>query len=184
METGSDVVFLFVPQMKPSETIVHEGKEQKSYPMDLRLYAYDSLGEDSVKQYLGTTSFIDPDPGSGLSEEGLKAAEGIGVAAAERFLSQWKTVQYSFYYVSSMRTAWDEATEAVSRLDWKEAVEKWMSLLDSKGVLVRSSLEYNIATGLHLSGNNALALKWLELSEKDATMSLQPGLRKRIEAEL
>ena len=184
VETGSDVVFLFVPQMKPSETIVHEGKEQKSYPMDLRLYAYDSLGEDSVKQYLGTTSFIDPDPGSGLSEEGLKAAEGIGVAAAERFLSQWKTVQYSFYYVSSMRTAWDEATEAVSRLDWKEAVEKWMSLLDSKGVLVRSSLEYNIATGLHLSGNNALALKWLELSEKDATMSLQPGLRKRIEAEL
>ena len=83
-----------------------------------------------------------------------------------------------------MRAAWDEATEAISRLDWKDAVEKWMSLLDSKGAMVRSALEYNIATGLHLSGENALALKWLQLSEEDATMSLQPGLRKRIEAEL
>ena len=184
LETGSDVVFLFVPYLKPAQRVVQDGKVQRSFPLELRLYAYDSLGEDSVKQYLGTTSFIDPDSGSGLSEDGLKAAEGVGAAAAERFLSQWKTVQYSFYYVSSMRSAWDEATEAISRLDWKEAVEKWMSLLDSKVAMVRSALEYNIATGLHLSGENALALKWLQLSEEDATMSLQPGLRKRIEAEL
>lgn len=184
VETGSDVVFLFVPKLKPSELVPNGGKNGRSYPVNLHLYAYDSLGEDSVKHFQGTSSFVEPDPDAGITEGGLKAAEGIGAAAAVRFLSKWNTEQYSFYYVSSMRTAWDEATEAVSKLDWKEAIEKWMSLLDSKGVLVRSALEYNIAAALHLSGSNSLALKWLEVSEKDATMYLQPGLRKRIEAEL
>lgn len=184
MEGGTDVVFLFVPVIKQSEIVFREGKTGRSIPVELRLYAYDSLGEDSVKQFVGTTSFFEPDLEEGISEDGLKAAEGIGAAAAERFLSNWKMEQYSFYYVSSMRAAWDEATDAVSRLDWKEAVDKWMSLLDSKGAYVRSSLEYNIATALHLSGDNRLAIKWLELSEADATMALQPGLRKRIESEL
>ena len=184
METGSDIVFVMIPTIKPAQASVQDGSWGESFPVELRLYAYDSMGEDSVKQYLGTTSFFDPDQEPGFSEKGLKSAEAIGEAAAVRFLSRWVNVQYSFYYQSSLRPAWDDATEAVSRLDWKEAVAKWMTLLDSKGALVRAALEYNIASGLHLSGDNPLALKWLELSEQDATMSLQPGLRKRIEAEL
>ena len=184
MESGSDVVFVMVPGIKPAEASFQDGKWGELIPVELRLFVYDSLGEDSVKQYVGTTSFFDPNYDPGYSEEGIKAAEGIGAAAAQRFLSKWASAQYSFYYQSTFNSAWDDATEAVSNLDWKKAISCWMSLLDTKNVLTRSSLEYNIAAGLHLSGNNKLAVKWLELSEMDATMALQPGLRKRIEAEL
>ena len=184
VETGSDVIFVFVPTVGEPSPVVSGGKSAKSVPCELRLYAYDSLGEDSMKQFAGKTSFIDPAPGPGLSEDGLKASVEVGTAAAARFLSKWQTEQYSFYYRSTFHQAWDDATEAVLKMDWKEAVSKWMTLLDSKDALTRSALEYNIATALHLSGDNALALKWLDVSEQDASMSLQPGLRKRIEAEL
>ena len=184
VETGSDVLFVFVPTLsEPSQTIV-DGKAAKSVPCELRLLAYDSLGEDSVKQYIGKASFVDPAPGPGLSEEGLAASAELGKAAAVRFLSKWQTMQYSFYYRSTFQSAWDEATEAVLKMDWKESVAKWMTLLDAKDAYTRSALEYNIATALHLTGDNKLALKWLEISEKDASLPLQPGLRKRIEAEL
>lgn len=184
VETGSDVLFVFIPTIGEPSSTVADGKAAKKVPCELRLYAYDSLGEDSVKQYAGRASFVDPAPGPGLSEDGVKASGELGTAASLRFLSKWETMQYSFYYRSTFQAAWDEATEAVLNMDWKEAVEKWMTLLGAKDAYTRSALEYNIATALHLTGDNSLALKWLEVSEKDATMSLQPGLRKRIEAEL
>ena len=184
VETGSDVLFVFSTSLGSPSSTVHEGKSAKSVPCEVRLYAYDSLGEDSVKQYVGKTSFVDPAPGPGLSEEGLVAAMDIGKAAAARFLSKWQTAQYSFYYRSTFQSAWDEATEAVLKMDWKEAVSKWMTLLDAKDPLTRSALEYNIATAMHLTGDNKLAIKWLDVSEKDASLPLQSGLRKRIEAEL
>ena len=184
VETGSDVLFVFVPTLGEPSSTVSEGKAAKKVPCELRLYAYDSLGEDSVKQFAGRASFIDPAPGPGLSEEGVAASSELGSAAALRFLSKWQTVQYSFYYRSTFQAAWDEATEAVLKMDWKEAVSKWMTLLGSKDVYTRSALEYNIATALHLTGDNELALKWLSVSEEDASLTLQPGLRKRILADL
>ena len=184
VETGSDVLFVFVPTLGEPSSTVMDGKAAKSVPCELRLFAYDSLGEDSVKQYVGKTSFTDPAPGPGLSEEGVGAASAVGTAAAARFLSKWQTMQYSFYYRSTFQQAWDEATEAVLIMDWKEAVSKWMTLLGTKDAYTRSALEYNIATAMHLTGDNKLALKWLEVSEEDASLPLQSGLRKRIEAEL
>ena len=202
MATGDDVVFLFeapdygTPTLSSRSPVAGVGRDssqvtQVTVPYTIRLYVYDSMGRDTVQVFKGSSdtrfkTFCSPDESdadvqwriwSGLQQGGNRA----GIAAAQKFLSTWKTEGYTFVYYESP-DAWGQAAQAAYEYRWHEAMRIWMTLLDTKNLQKRSCAEYNIAQACFLLGDYDLAAKWLDRSDQDQPISLSPGLRKRIKA--
>ena len=74
-----------------------------------------------------------------------------------------------------------EALSLAVREGKAEAIEAWMTLLDTNNPMKRSCAEFNIAQACFLNGEYALALKWLDRSDADYPVSLSTNLRKRIQ---
>lgn len=110
-------------------------------------------------------------------------AEQAGTLSSKIFMPTWKSEQYTVIYFDSPE-AWDTASEAAYNFRWHDAVESWMTLVDTNNLMRRSCAEYNIALGCYMMGDNELALKWLDRSDADYPVSLSSGLRKRIKARM
>lgn len=197
MQTSNDVVFLFdTPQAGEIKTELgrttftsKDSTQLISYriPMTINLYAYDSMGKDTVRVFSGNTSLGDFAYSSSeerdiqgkiwksLGPSGVKTGE----RSAENFLSTWKTEQYTLYYFSGSDT-WSNAAQMAYEYKWNSALKEWMKLLSSSDKLKRACAEYNIATACYMLGDYNLALKWLDQADRDNTLSLSNGLRARI----
>ncbi len=197
MSTGDDVVFLFdAPEfgnVSISEKEVSASDTAIFYtatvPMKLHLYAYDSMGKvDTVYAWSGSrtlTSTVSVDVYTSRSDVSNmvwptlnRQAEAAGTLSAKIFSPVWKNEQYTLVYFDS--EGWNTASQLAYDFKWKEAISAWMKLVDTNNVMRRSCAEYDIALGCYMLGDNELALKWLDQSDKDYPISLSSGLRKRI----
>lgn len=202
MSTGEDVVFLFDAPEFGSMSLTDKtptATDTAMYytatlPYKVRLYAFDSMGKvDTVYSWAGSRTLsktIAADVYTSRSDVSAKVwtmldkhAENIGEMSANIFKPEWKSEQYTLLYYESSQ-AWDTASEYAYDFKWKEAIETWMTLVNTNNLKRRSCAEYDIALGCYMLGDNELALKWLDASDSDYPVSLSKGLRKRINARL
>lgn len=201
METGSDVVFLFdtpeygeVSVSEKQKSTVGTGQDYyvAAVPVRINLYAFDSLsGKDSVMVWSGSRKLTknitaDFSPDRAMVNEVLwgelaSPAEQLGYSSAKTFSPSWKEETYTFIYFDTP-SSWITAAEYALDYKWQEAMKIWMTLADTKNSMRRSCAEYNVAIACYLMGDNELALKWLNLSDKDNPISLSKTLRNRIES--
>lgn len=192
LDTNQDVVFLFDAPEFGTMQLVSSGSDDTytlKVPVSVRLYLYNSLGQDSVYVYKGSRNLKkDVILASGLTEAEAEtqsfrqlSAEGeaLGKASSGSFLPTWKEESYTVIYYDNSEK-WDNASQAASEFRWKDAMEAWMDLLDTGNLTKRSSLEYNIALACYMLSDYELALKWLDKSDKDYPISLSKTLRSRI----
>lgn len=202
IESGDDVIFMFdspvfedfvVDSRKPftaeSVTAPMDIVEARA-PYRIKMYAYDTMAErDTVRTFSGysiaeQTILCKSD----VEQEDLvwefydslsEVGSVIGERSAKNFLSTWTPEKYSFYH-SSTPYKWEDASVAAYECRWKDAIDIWMSLLNTKNVTKRAALEYNIAMAFYLIGDKDLTEKWLELSEKDAPLVLASRLKAKL----
>lgn len=153
METDVDVIFL----LDSHKAKLHE----------VELHVYDSMrSEDEVLSLSGRVGSAD-------------RAEYAGELSAAKFKPQWATQSFTMYYYDT--SVWETALEKACEMQWQQAVELWISCLDTKNLWKRACAEYNIALGCYMMGQYDLALEWLDSADADyKDLVLSPALRSRI----
>jgi hypothetical protein len=204
MDSGDDVVFLIdtpdfgqatFSDMKRSSSINTSADSAFfstcSLPFITKIYVYDSLHKvDTLLSFKGSNVLRPVVYSNGkktndaLEKDLWKfvapSAEEIGSKAATSFLSTWKQEQYSVIYYDNLNSAWTDGADYANHFQWKEAMEKWMTLVDIHNIQQRACAEYNMALGCYMLGQTDLALKWLDRADKDYPVSLTSKLRQRI----
>ena len=205
MDTGTDVVFLFDTVRFGTMTV--GGPSRVSYPSSpdssfvsngnipytMKLYCYDGMNKEDRVQAFGGTAIARPEVYSSGKDDSTVAtskawkALGIegwdaGVKIADSFKSQWKHEQYSIVYYEGEK--WYAALEKAEQYDWKGAIDIWMDLISTNDLMKRACAEYNISVACYMLGDYALAMEWLDLSDKENKLPLSDALRKRIDARM
>ncbi len=161
METGSDLVFLF--------DIDYSGNSTD--PSDILLYAYDSFDSaDTVRVYSGKVSL-------GKWDYDLHG-RAVGQRSADIFAPTWTRENLAFYYFGSDK--WNEAIEAASEYKFKDAVEIWLTLVNSKDSYKAAVAMYNVATVCYLYAQYPLALNWLDQADELYEIPESAPLRRKI----
>ena len=170
VETGADVAFLFdVESMGEAESVLDDG------PFEIRLYVYDAMDQrDTVQMFKGVSTL---DRIAGLDSQGLE----VGNRSATVFIPSWKNRRFTVYYYESS-DLWYEAAGYASDYRFREAMDIWMTLLDTPNLYKRSCAEYNIAVACCILGEKALALEWLDRSDADYPLNASYALRKTIDS--
>lgn len=204
MDTGEDVVFYFsapeygaigMGENKPSSV----GGRDSAYvcpvivPFKLKVSAFDSMDKEDRILYFNGSSSVRPqvynDGKKGYDDivslawdASIPDAEKVGAQATGNFVSTWKSERYSFYYYDTMETGWDKAGQAAYEFRWADAIKIWTELAQryARGSMRRACAEYNLANTFYIVGNYSLATRWLDQADADCSLSLSPGLRKRI----
>ena len=183
MQTDADVVFLLE---NPKTGNLVRTAANTSAPLTIEIQAYDSMAgdKDKVRTFNGTTTIA---AGGMLDEAGYRKAlneqaPALGTRASGSFVSTWKAEQFPIYYYDSAASWWLDATRDAVSFKWKDAIEKWIKVLDTKNSEKKACAEYNIAVGFFMLGDKDLALKWLDRADADCALSLSPGLRSKINA--
>ena len=176
METGADVVMLVdVPKS------VSYSESRDKYTADV--YVYDSMNKADEVVSLKEAATVDK---AELNLDSFSSdAQYLGFKTGNRFQISQIMEQYQILFYEGTDLRWQNAIDAAFAAKWDEAVTLWIELAsDPKNSLKVSCAEYNIAVACHLTGNEELALEWLDRSDKDYPISLSSGLRKKIEAAL
>ena len=206
METEGDVVFLLQsklgePTLETNQPVAGAASLDSAFicpalvPVKLQLNVYDSMGEDKVHNYNGSAVLRTQVYNSGiLTDDGLKAlslksmdaqADKVGERVSTRFLSNWITESFGFYYYDpSASDIWVDALVKVLDGELTSAVDKWGLLVKSGSAQKRACACYNIAQAFYLMEDYELASRWLDEAEKLENVSLAPGLRKRLASHL
>lgn len=205
MDSGDDVIFLlgrpsFGEVALPDNVAVRNARSVDSafvtnaqIPYNARVYVYDSMGkEDQLLNFRGNSILRVPVYNNGVTareylvEQAMKqkdeSAETIGSQIFNRFAPTWKTETYSLYYYEGFTDKWLDAINYVFDYQWTKAIDIWMGMMDIKNLEKRACACYNTALAFYMLGDLNLATKWLDQADKLASLSLSPGLRKRIEA--
>lgn len=175
METGGDVIFLLSSKLSPiPET------ESADVPMESTLYVYDSMGEDAVKRYHGSAVLKD------CSAEQLDGqAEEVGTRISRRFLSNWTTESYSFYYFDDFSSeSWFTPLQDAADGQFAKAVQGWEPLVKDGTNIKRACACFNMAQAFYLLGDYVISSRWLDEAGKLENLTQVPALRKRLAAHL
>ena len=182
MQTDADVVF-FVQEPEIGPLRHEEGLT--TAVVGVKMLAYDALSgeKDKVRNFNGSVKVSRV---GSLDEAAWRPvvdseAPDLGTRAASSFLSTWKPETYGIYYYDSFRDGWLSGARYASEFKWKEAITEWLTLLDTKNREKKACVEYNIALGCFMSGQSALALKWLDRADRDCPLSQSAVLRKKLE---
>jgi len=206
LDTNRDVVFLFdrtefgavaSGDRKQNRLAVNPDSAyvtETVLPFRLKMNVYNSLDTlDRVLAYSGSSSvrcdvYNDGTPNmveKNFWDTSVSEAVKVGAKAAASFLNTWKTESYTFYYYETMGTAWDEASQAAYEYRWSDAVRKWTAIFkDSGDSRKKACAAYDIATACYMLGEYPLALQWLDMADSLCSLSLSPGLRKRINSRI
>jgi hypothetical protein len=106
----------------------------------------------------------------------------VGSQMSNRFLPTWKTEGYTLYFFDGFNEDWQRAAIYAYDYRWKEAADIWMKYVNANNVEKRACACYDLALAFYMMGDLKLATKWLDRADENATLSLSPGLRKRIDA--
>ncbi|MDO5442305.1 MAG: DUF6340 family protein [Bacteroidia bacterium] len=168
MMLDKDVVMLLdTPEMK-------EKTEKGQIPVSSCLYVYDSMSDGEVVTMVGKTSVASMD-------DAVKRSSLIGGALASPMISRWVSEQCALIYYDDAASKWMKAIELADEMKWAEAIEIWMEYAKSKDAAKASSAKYNIAYGCYILEQYDLALEWLKSSDDSHPLSLNQGLRTRIQ---
>lgn len=167
MDTDRDVLFVLSSHLG-------EKTADGGLPVSSRLMVYDSMGEDKIHTYTGSN--ILPAPAEGAPSQ----AEVAGKRISRRFVSQWNTESFSFYYIDGLDDSWERALELLQEGKISKAMDIWMRLAKDRNVTVRSCAAYNMAMAFYLSEDYRMSSHWLDLSDRLEKLSLSDGLHKRL----
>ena len=176
MDTDKDVVFLLSTQMDvPQDTTV-----AMSIPLKARMYVYDSMGEDKVRSFKGS-SVMNVARMQDLEEK----ADDVGKTISGRFLSGWKTESFSYYFFDDFSVdEWVEGIQFANDGAFAKSADVWMTLVKKGNNIKRACAAYNLAMTFYLMEDYEMSAKWLALAEKMEDLALTPGLRTRLNAYL
>lgn len=203
MDTNSDVVFYLssslddiIPEV--NQPVRGAASPDSAYvcpvnvPVNTTLKVYDSMGDDNVLSFKGNAIMRPLVYNNGMvSDQGFDIlalrslspkAEEMGERIARRFLSNWKTESFSFYYYE--QDAWYKPLESFADGKFTAAVDAWGTLAKRGDALHRASAAFNIAQALYLMEDYEMSARWLDLAEKTENLSLSSGLRKRLNVHL
>lgn len=174
MDTEGDVIFVLsshLDKMSDDPAVL--------IPLNTKLSVYDSMGEDKVLNYAGSAA---------LKNEGKDSlavqAEDMAGRIASRFLSNWKTESFSFYYYEGPGDDWYDALSLLTQGKMGKAMDLWMPLVKKGNVVRRACAAYNLAMAFYLLEDFRMSSYWLDYADKLEGLSLSEGLRKRLEAHL
>lgn len=206
MDTGADVVFLLSSHLgeavlEPERPVTGATSVDSAFvsavnlPVKTALRVYDSMGEDQVREFGGSATLVDEVYSNGmLTQDALRAAAGrqgdrqgeqVGMRISKRFLSQWKTESYSFYYFDTWDAdSWVEALEHMGSGEVGKAMDKWMKQVRNTDPMRQACAAFNLAQALYLLEDYEMSARWLQTSQKWEELSLAPGLQKRLDAHL
>jgi hypothetical protein len=205
IDTGDDVVFLLGPPtfgevslsdivaVKDARNVDSAFVAQAQIPYQARLFVYDSMDKtDQLKMFRGGSILRSQVYDNGVTApEYLKktaldfkdtGAELVGKQISNRFVPTWKTEGYSMYYFEGFDEDWIDAVNLAYDYHWKRAADIWMKHVSDNNYTKRGCACYNTALAFFMMGDLDIALKWLDRADTYASLSLSPGLRKRIEA--
>lgn len=169
MLLDSDVVLILdTPQAAESTT-------GRSFPVSSKLYVYDSMSgkTDDVTTLQCTSST------SSLTD--ATRAMHMGEALLKPLRSEWQNEQYTVLYFDGFGNKWIDAVLLADDMKWDEAITIWMDFAKSKNRTQSTCARYDIALGCYMLGQYDLALEWLDSSDQVQPVSLNKGLRKRIQ---
>lgn len=201
--TGADVTFVIGLDSRGTSTVSSPAAvaaptsvdssfvSEVSTPVDMTVYAYDGLDRtDTVKVYTGSTVLKSAVYSNGMEGQEVllsKVPSSLWVAGAETgrnaagiFLSTWIDSRFPVIYYDFGEPGWLKAAQAAYEYRWKDAMDIWMALLDTKNMQKKACAEYNIALSCYLLGQNSLALEWLDQADRDFRIQPSVSLRKRI----
>lgn len=206
MDTGADVVFLLSSHLgeatlDPDRPVTGATSVDSAFvskvnlPVKTSLRVYDSMGEDRVHAFNGSATLVDEVFSNGmLTQDARRAAayrqgdrqgEQVGMRISKRFLSQWKTERYSFYYFDGWGAEpWIEALEDLGNGEVGKAMDKWMNQIKNADPMRQACAAYNLAQALYLLEDYEMSARWLQTAGKWEDLSLAPGLQKRLDAHL
>ena len=205
MDTGDDVVFLLgAPSfgevsLSENEAVRNPRNVDSAFvahalvPFNASLYVYDSMAkEDDIQRFRGSSTLRANVFSNGVTareyllKEAEKSvydrAEMVGMQISNRFVPTWKTEGYSLYYYDDLKGDWVRAVYSAYSYDWKEAADFWMTQIQAGNYEKRACACYNLALAFYMMGDLDIATKWLDRADQLQSLSLSPGLRKRIEA--
>lgn len=204
MQTGRDVVFLVdkpeLGQPSAAEPVkVAGGPMPKDsafiatvkVPFTTTFHVYDSMGKDDEVHGFAGSKEMKPQVycAQGTSREVLEAsvwdcieeaANVAGYQAANSFVSTWKQERFYVIYYDTFDNSWDKASQYAHSHKWKEAMEKWFTLLSTGNSEMKACACYDIALGCFMMGQPQLALEWLDRSDAQKPVSLSKDLRAKI----
>ena len=171
MATDADVLFLFD---SPRITTSRDSLLASSY-----LYVYDGLDKkrDSViaitlnKRYLNNASL-------------QTAVASYGANLSGMFARDIRKEYYSLIYYDYSDN-WVSALLSAADSKWDDAMNKWMNIISgTSNAEQKACAAYNMAVGCYLMEEYALALEWIQQSEKYYPISLTTGLKQKIRSQL
>lgn len=171
METEGDVIFVLASHLDmPADTT-----NLSVVPLSTRLSVYDSMGEDKVQLYKGATALSM----TGMKELPEKAEEMAG-RISKRFLSEWKTESFRFYYFDNLSDDWTDALSLAGQGKMGKAMDIWMEQVKKGSVIKKACAAYNMAMGFYLLEDYHMSAYWLDYADKLENLTLSDGLRKRL----
>lgn len=208
MDTGEDVIFLLTsalgePVMETNQEVHNARSVDSAYvcpaqvPLNTALYIYDSMGDDVVRRFNGNTVLRPLVYNSGITPaENLKdkarlataggEAEKVGERISQRFISNWQTESFSFYYYDDSNSErWIDAIGSTMDGKFAAAIDAWAPFLQGNDDRQRACACYNMALAFYMMGDTGLSARWLESANNlYPDLVLIPGLQKRIEARM
>ena len=156
-------------------TGIYTGRSPKD-----KYIVYDSMGEDAVKRYHGSAVLKD------CSAEQLEGqAEEVGTRISRRFLSNWITESYSFYYFDDFSSeSWFTPLQDAADGKFAKAVQGWEPLVKDGSNLKRACACFNLAQAFYLLGDYVISSRWLDEADKLENLTQVPALRKRLASHL
>ena len=203
METGGDVIFLLsscLDQPAFSENMPVPGAMsidsayvcKADIPVNSLLFVYDSMGNDEVRRYRGNTTLRNSIYNNGMStEDGLRVlayhgvpvgADELGGRIAKRFLSEWSTESFSFYYYDDYSFEnWFIPLQDASDGKMAQAIDGWARLaVNGSSAEKRACACFNVAQAFYLMQDYKLSARWLDQADRMEDLSQSPALRKRL----
>lgn len=206
MDTGGDIVFVLStslgePALEGNRAVPSAKTLDSAYvcpvnvPVQTKLRVYDAMGDDKVQNFSGKAVLRSVVYNSGtITDDGIRTlalknldgqAEEVGNRISSRFLSQWATDSFSFYYFDdTYSNLWMKGLEKAYQGKFAEAVDQWAILVQRLDGEKKACASYNIAMALYLMGDYGMSARWLEQAKKLENLSLAPGLEKRLSARL
>lgn len=198
MDTGADVLFVLDSPVFGTPVITKEESggvfvAEGAFPFSVSLYVYDSMDKrDTVRHYTGSSVANASAQVSGTeSMEGLEfilknrlegTAASAGRTSGSKFAPVWRSEEIIFFLYDT--EPWYQSYYYVNEYMWKEAMDQWMSLLDTNDLQKKACLEYNLAAACYIQGQYGLADEWLRLSASHFDLQYAGTLRQKIAAKL
>ena len=171
MDTEGDVIFVLASHLDmPADTTV-----MASVPLRTTLSVYDSMGEDKVIRFNGSTALAM----TRMKELPEKAEEMAG-RISKRFLSEWKTESFRLYYFDDFSDDWTDALSLAGQGKMGGAMDIWMEQVKKGSIIKKACAAYNMAMGFYLLEDYHMSTYWLDYADKLEELPLSAGLRKRL----